>query len=116
MFPPISGDSNRTTFCSEAETQNNKSELTVFIQEVVLDVLLEESLDGPGDVLLLLQDVLVKLCVVPLGDRCEVTHTRTHTHGAQIRVHNYPRHKPDENRHRSDFAQELKSFSLVGLV
>lgn len=43
-------------------------ELTVFIQEVVLDVLGEEVLDGLADLLLLLGDVLVILGVVSLGD------------------------------------------------
>lgn len=45
--------------------------LTVFIQEVVLDVLAEESLYCLTDLLLLLQNVLVVLRVVPLGDSWE---------------------------------------------
>lgn len=45
--------------------------LTVFVQEVVLDVLAEEGLDRLADLLLLLQDVLVILRVIPLGDSCE---------------------------------------------
>ena len=45
--------------------------LTVFVQEVVLDVLAEESLYGLADLLLLLQDVLVILSVVSLGDGWE---------------------------------------------
>ena len=45
--------------------------LTVFVQEVVLDVLAEESLYGLTDLLLLLQDVLVILSVVSLGDSWE---------------------------------------------
>lgn len=45
--------------------------LTVFIQEVVLDVLAEESLYCLTDLLLLLQNVLVILRVVPLGDSWE---------------------------------------------
>lgn len=49
--------------------------LTVFVQEVVLDVLAEESLYGVTDLLLLLQDVLVILSVVSLGDGWEQTHT-----------------------------------------
>ena len=44
--------------------------LTVFIQEVVLDVLVEELLYGLRDVLLLLQDVLVILRVISLRDGC----------------------------------------------
>lgn len=51
------------------------SMLTVFIQEVVLDVLAEEFLYGLTDLLLLLQDVLVILSVVPLGDSWEHTET-----------------------------------------
>lgn len=42
--------------------------LTVFVQEVVLDVLAEEFLYGVTNLLLLLQDVLVILSVVSLGD------------------------------------------------
>lgn len=42
--------------------------LTVFIQDVVLDVLAEEVLNGLAYLLLLLQDVLVILRVVSLGD------------------------------------------------
>lgn len=49
--------------------------LTVFVQEVVLDVLAEEFLYGLTDLLLLLQDVLVILSVVPLGDSWEHTET-----------------------------------------
>lgn len=49
--------------------------LTVFVQEVVLDVLAEEFLYGLTDLLLLLQDVLVILSVVPLGDSWEQTET-----------------------------------------
>lgn len=49
--------------------------LTVFVQEVVLDVLAEEFLYGLTDLLLLLQDVLVILSVVSLGDSWEQTHT-----------------------------------------
>lgn len=52
------------------ERKERKSMLTVFIQEVVLDVLAEEELDGLADLLLLLRNVLVKLGVVPLGDSC----------------------------------------------
>lgn len=47
--------------------------LTVFIQEVVLDVLAEELLDGLRDLLLLLQDVLVILRVVSLRDGCSMS-------------------------------------------
>lgn len=49
--------------------------LTVLIQEVVLDVLAEEFLYGLADLLLLLQDVLVILSVVPLRDSWEHTET-----------------------------------------
>ncbi len=49
--------------------------LTVFVWEVVLDVLAEEFLDGLTDLLLLLRDVLVILSVVSLGDSWEQTHT-----------------------------------------
>lgn len=57
--------------------------LTVFIQEVVLDVLAEENLDGLTDLFLLLQNVLVILRIIPLGDswersgarRCECSST-----------------------------------------
>lgn len=42
--------------------------LTVFVQKVVLDVLAEEFLYGVTNLLLLLQDVLVILRVVSLGD------------------------------------------------
>lgn len=42
--------------------------LTVFVQEVVLDVLAEEFLYGLADLRLLLRDVLVILSVVSLGD------------------------------------------------
>lgn len=45
--------------------------LTVFIQEVVLDVLAEENLYGLTDLLLLLQNVLVILRIIPLGDSWE---------------------------------------------
>lgn len=48
-------------------------------------MLAEEVLDGLRNELLLRQDVVVKLCVVPLGDGCN-THTHT-TSGAQITVH-----------------------------
>lgn len=47
--------------------------LTVLVQEVVLDVLAEELLYGVKDLLLLLQDVLVVLRVVSLGDGWEQT-------------------------------------------
>lgn len=53
-------------FCGSAGER--KEVLTVFIQEVVLDVLAEESLYGLADLLLLLQNVLVILRVIPLGD------------------------------------------------
>ncbi len=49
--------------------------LTVFVQEVVLDVLAEEFLYGLADLFLLLQDVLVILSVVSLGDSWEQTPT-----------------------------------------
>lgn len=49
--------------------------LTVFVQEVVLDVLAEEILYGVTDLLLLLQDVLVILSVVSRGDSWEQTRT-----------------------------------------
>ena len=49
--------------------------LTVFVQEVVLDVLAEELLYGLTDLLLLLQDVLVILSVVSLGDSWEQAET-----------------------------------------
>ena len=45
--------------------------LTVFIQEVVLDVLAEEKLDCLTDLLPLLQNVLVILRMIPLGDSWE---------------------------------------------
>lgn len=45
--------------------------LTVFIQEVVLDVLAEENLYCLTDLLLLLQNVLVILRMIPLGDSWE---------------------------------------------
>lgn len=45
-----------------------KVALTVFVQEVVLDVLVEEHLYGLTDLLLLHQDVMVILGVVSLGD------------------------------------------------
>lgn len=45
--------------------------LTVFIQEVGLDVLAEEGLDRLADLLLLLQNVLVILRMIPLGDSWE---------------------------------------------
>ena len=45
--------------------------LTVFVQEVILDVLDEELLYCLTDLLLLLQDVLVILSVVSLGDSCK---------------------------------------------
>lgn len=45
--------------------------LTVFIQEVVLDVLAEERLNCLTDLLLLLQNVLVILRIIPLGDSWE---------------------------------------------
>lgn len=51
--------------------------LTVFVREVVLHVLAEEVLYSLADLLLLLQDVLVILSVVPLGDGW----VQTHTHG-----------------------------------
>lgn len=54
--------------------------LTVFIQEVVLDVLAEEVLNGLAYLLLLLQNVLVILRVVSLGDSWEIAQThRQHT-------------------------------------
>lgn len=52
----------------DLENERKKKLLTVFIQEVVLEVLAEESLYGLADLLLLLQNVLVILRVVPLGD------------------------------------------------
>lgn len=45
--------------------------LTVFIQEVVLDVLAEENLYCLTDLFLLLQNVLVILRIIPLGDSWE---------------------------------------------
>lgn len=58
-------------------TNKNKKRvaLTVFIREVVLHVLAEEVLYGLAELLLLLQDVLVILSVVPLGDGWVQTHT-----------------------------------------
>lgn len=53
----------------------NRAALTVFVQEVVLHVLAEEVLYGLADLLLLLQDVLVILSVVPLGDGWVQRHT-----------------------------------------
>lgn len=49
--------------------------LTVFVQEVVLNVLDEEFLYGLTDLLLLFQDVLVILSVVPLGNSWEQIET-----------------------------------------
>lgn len=42
--------------------------LTVFVWEVVLDVLCEKPLDGLTDAVLLLGDVMVVLSIVPLTD------------------------------------------------
>lgn len=68
---PISG-----LFVSgRVRTQRRTPMLTVFVRELVLDVLAEEFLYGVTDLLLLLQDVLVVLSVVSLGDRWEQTHT-----------------------------------------
>lgn len=51
--------------------------LTVLVREVILDVLAEELLYGVTDLLLLLQDVLVILSVVSLGDGWEQTDTQS---------------------------------------
>lgn len=56
-----------------------RAALTVFVQEIVLHVLAEEVLYGLADLLLLLQDVLVILSVVPLGDGWVQRHTASST-------------------------------------
>lgn len=61
--------------------------LTVFIQEVVLDVLAEEVLYGLRDLLLLLQDVRVILGVVSLGNGCRAH--RKAVSAALIDFYNY---------------------------
>jgi len=63
----------------QEEEQEEQEQLTVFVQELVLDVLAEELLHGVEELLLLLQEVRVVLGVVPLGDGWEHTHTHTHT-------------------------------------
>lgn len=58
-------------FYQTEERKQKKEPLTVFVQEVVLDVLAEESLDCLTDLVLLLQNVLVILRIIPLGDSWE---------------------------------------------
>lgn len=58
-------------FYQSEEGKQKKETLTVFVQEVVLDVLAEERLNCLTDLLLLLQNVLVILRIIPLGDSWE---------------------------------------------
>lgn len=58
-------------FYQSEEGKQKKEMLTVFVQEVVLDVLAEERLNCLTDLLLLLQNVLVILRIIPLGDSWE---------------------------------------------
>lgn len=60
--------------------------LTVLVWEVVLDVLAEELVYSVTDLLLLLQDVLVILSVVSLGDGWVGTHTHTHTQSEKLKL------------------------------
>lgn len=60
---------------ARGRSAKKRTALTVFVREVVLHVLAEEVLYGLADLLLLLQDVLVILSVVPLGDGWVQRHT-----------------------------------------
>lgn len=59
------------TYAAFINQKQKERMLTVFIQEVVLDVLAEEKLDCLTDLLPLLQNVLVILRMIPLGDSWE---------------------------------------------